>query len=283
LTALLLSAWVMTGTVEAGEYAAVFGIGLCSALVSLWFVRLIPEAESPEERKQSGIPVPWGAMLRYPPFAKLLWFTTVYMTVIGSLGVFTVEYLVVRGKFAESTILLLSGLSFVGALAGLAITAPRLDATGSKPWLRHGLSLMAGVIAGWLLLAAGLLPGWPVLVGMLNFLGGLAGAVFGVANTRIVMGSVPSMGRNHFFAVFTVVSGLGLGGAPMVWGATLDALGTLDVVVGPFVINRYTIYFAALVVLAWLNLRLVSGLHEGAPVVTLPPPTTDARPVAPAE
>jgi MFS family permease len=165
----------------------------------------------------------------------------------------------------------------------LAITAPRLDATGSKPWLRHGLSMMAAVIGGWFLLAAGLLPGWPALVGMLNFVGGLAGALFGVANTRIVMASVPAMGRNHFFAVFTVVSGLGLGGAPMVWGATLDALGTLDVVLGPFVINRYTIYFAALVVLAWLNLRLVSGLHEGAPVVTLPPPTTDARPVASAE
>lgn len=283
LTALLLSAWVMTGTVEAGEYAAVFGIGLCSALVSLWFVRLIPEAESPEERKQSGVPVPWGAMLRYPPFAKLLWFTTVYMTVIGSLGVFTVEYLVVRGKFAESTILLLSGLSFVGALAGSAITAPRLDATGSKPWLRHGISMMAGVITGWLLLASGLLPSWPILVGMLNFLGGLAGAVFGVANTRIVMGSVPAMGRNHFFALFTVVSGLGLGGAPMVWGAMLDALGPLDVVLGPFSINRYVIYFAALVIIGCINLRLVSGLHEGAPVVTLPPTAVDARPVAPAE
>jgi MFS family permease len=194
-----------------------------------------------------------------------------------------VEYLVVRGKFAESTILLLSGLSFVGALAGLAITAPRLDATGSKPWLRHGLSMMAGVIVGWFLLAAGLLPGWPVLVGMLNLLGGLAGAVFGVANTRIVMGSVPAMGRNHFFAVFTVVSGIGLGGAPMVWGAMLDALGPLDIVLGPFSINRYVIYFAALVVLACLNLRLVSGLHEGAPVMTLPPSAVDARPVAPVE
>jgi hypothetical protein len=91
------------------------------------------------------------------------------------------------------------------------------------------------------------------------------------------------MGRNHFFAVFTVVSGLGLGGAPMVWGAMLDALGTLDVVAGPFAIDRYTVYFAALVVLAWLNLRLVSGLHEGAPVVTLPPTAVDARPAVPVE
>lgn len=283
LTALLLSAWVMAGTVEADEYAAVFGIGLVSALVSLWFVRLIPEAESPEDRRRSGIAVPWAAMLRYPPFAKLLWFTTVYMTVIGSLGVFTVEYLVVRGKFSESMILLLSGLSFVGALAGLAITGPRLDAMGSKPWLRHGLILMALVIFGWFLLACGLLPSWPVLVGILNFFGGLGGAVFGVANTRITMGSVPAMGRNHFFALFTVVSGIGLGVAPMVWGAMLDTLGTLDVVVGSFAVNRYSVYFAALAVLAWLALRLIGGLHEGAPIDSAPPAAADARPVAPVE
>jgi MFS family permease len=283
LAALLLSAWVMTGSVEADEYAAVFGIGLVSALISLWFVRRIPEAESAEERKQSGVPVPWAAMLRYPPFAKLLWFTTIYMTVIGSLGVFTVEYLVVRGKFSESMILLLSAWSFVGALAGLAITAPRLDVTGSKPWLRHGLVIMALVIFGWFLLAAGLLPGWGGLVAALNFFGGLAGAIFGVANTRITMGSVPAMGRNHFFALFTVVSGLGLGGAPMVWGAMLDTLGTLDVVLGAMTINRYSVYFAVLVVLAGLALRLIPGLHEGAAIEAAPPTAADARPVAPVE
>ena len=283
LAALLLSAWVMTGSVEADEYAAVFGIGLLSALVSLWFVHRIPEVESAEDRKQSGVAVPWGAMLRFPPFAKLLWFTTIYMTVIGSLGVFTVEYLVVRGKFAESMILLLSAWSFVGALAGLAITAPRLDATGSKPWLRHGLVIMALVILGWFFLASGLLPGWPALVAGLNFFGGLAGAIFGVANTRIMMGSVPAMGRNHFFALFTVVSGLGLGGAPMVWGAMLDTLGTLDVVLGVMTVNRYSVYFAALVVLAWLALRLIPGLHEGAAIEAAPPTATDARPVAPVE
>ena len=283
LAALLLSAWVMTGSVEADEYAAVFGIGLLSALVSLWFVHRIPEVESAEDRKQSGVAVPWGAMLRFPPFAKLLWFTTIYMTVVGSLGVFTVEYLVVRGKFAESTILLLSAWSFVGALAGLAITAPRLDATGSKPWLRHGLVIMALVILGWFFLASGLLPGWPALVAGLNFFGGLAGAIFGVANTRIMMGSVPAMGRNHFFALFTVVSGLGLGGAPMVWGAMLDTLGTLDVVLGVMTVNRYSVYFAALVVLAWLALRLIPGLHEGAAIEAAPPTATDARPVAPVE
>ena len=283
LVALLVSAWVMAGTVEAGEYAAVFGIGLLSALVSLWFIRRIPEADSPEERRRSGVAVPWGAMLRHPPFARLLWFTTVYMTVIGSLGVFTVEYLVVRERFNEGMILLLGGWAFAGALAGLALTGPRLDATGSKPWLRGALILLTGVIGGWLLLAAGVLPGWAMLVGVLNFCGGLGGAIFGVANTRIIMGSVPAMGRNHFFALFTVISGLGLGGAPIAWGALLDVLGTFEVSAWGLSANRYSIYFLSLMLLAGWDYYLAARLHEGAAVEDMPPPAAEARPVAPVE
>lgn len=283
LTALLASAWVMAGKADPHEYAAVFGIGFVAAVASLWFIRRIPEVESPEERRRSGVAVPWAAMLRFPPFARLLGFTTFYMAVIGSLGVFTVEFLVVRGKFSEGAILLLGGMAFVGALAGLALAGPRLDATGSKPWLRGSLLVFVAVISGWLLLAAKIVPSLPLLVGVLNFAGGLAGAVFGVANTRIIMGSVPIMGRNHFFALFTVVSSLGLGGAPMAWGAILDLLGPLDVVTGGVAVDRYTVYFGVLTALAIFDWWLASFLHEGANGGPAPEPAAEPRPVVPTE
>jgi hypothetical protein len=283
LTALLASAWVMAGTADPGDYAAVFGLGFAAALASLWFIQRIPEIDSPEDRRRSGIAVPWAAMLRFPPFARLLGFTTFYMAVIGSLGVFTVEFLVAREKFAEGTILLLSSLAFVGALAGLALAGPRLDATGSKPWLRASLVVFVLVITGWLVLAARLLPSLPWLVGLLNFAGGLAGAVFGVANTRIIMGSVPIMGRNHFFALFTVVSSLGLGGAPMAWGAILDLLGPLDTAAGGISIDRYTVYFGVLATLAVFDWWLASFLQEGAEGGPAPEPAAEPRPMMPPE
>jgi len=283
LVALLVSGWVMAGTVEAAEYAAVFAIGLVAAAASLWFIRRIPDAQSPEDRRRSGAPVPWGAMLRHPPFARLLWFTTFYMTVIGSLGVFTVEFLAVRGGYAESLILLLGGLTFAGALAGLAWAGPRLDATGSKLWLHRALALFAAVIGGWFMLAASSAPAAPWIVGLFNFLGGLAGAVFGVANTRIVMGSVPAMGRNHFFALFTVVSSLGLGIAPVFWGAALDALKGFAWSGDGWLLDRYGIYFGSLVLLALVDLLLVRRLHEGAPGESPWPAATEVRPAAPVE
>lgn len=264
LTALLASAAVIGKQARPAEYAAVFGLGVLAALASLWFIRRVPDCDSPEELRRSAVRVPWGAMLAHPPFARLLAFSVLYMVVTGSLGVFTVEYLVVREKFPESTILLLSSLAFGGALTGLAMAGPAIDRSGSKPWLGRALGLQAAVIAGWWLLAGGVAPAWPVMIGGLNFLGGLGGALFGLANTRIIMGSFPHMGRNHFFALFTVVTSMGLGGAPVAWGAMLDTLGTMDEAVGGISINRYSVYFLALFVLALVARAFVGSLHEGA-------------------
>jgi MFS family permease len=150
--------------------------------------------------------------------------------------------------------------------------------------LGRALSLFIVVIAGWLLVAARGQPAAPWAVGVLNFTGGLAGAVFGVANTRIVMGSVPVMGRNHFFALFTVVSSLGLGAAPVAWGAMLDAVGARQWELGTWVLDRYAVYFAALTLLAVVDRLLVGRLHEGGPDPLIPlPPSVEVRPVAPVE
>ena len=266
--ALIVSSWMSSGQPDPNHYAAVFGVGSVSALISLWFIRRIPEGHSAEEMRRSAVPVPWLAMLKHAPFARLLVFSLLSSAVIGGLGVFTVEFLAVKEKFGENTILFLGALTFVGALAGLALTGPWLDETGSKPWMARALLLFEVAVAGWLLLAGGLLPAWKSVVGILNLLGGIAGAMLGVAGTRILMGSVPVMGRNHFFALYAVLSGLALGGAPMAWGALLDLLGSLDIVFGAFHLNRYTVYFAAILVLAlwvrWLSARL----HEGVPAET---------------
>jgi MFS family permease len=263
--ALVASSWMISKQADAIRYAAVFGLGALAAVVSLWFIRRIPEGHSAEEMRRSAMPVPWLAMMKHAPFARLLVFSLLYSTVIGGLGVFTVEFLAVQEKFAENTILVLGSLAFVGALAGLGLTGPWLDETGSKPWMRRALLLFELAVLGWLLLAGGILPAWNSVVGALNLLSGVAGAMFGVASTRIVMGSVPVMGRNHFFALYAVLSGLALGLAPMAWGAVLDALRSLDIPVSGFHINCYTIYFASILLLAFWVRWLSSRLHEGVP------------------
>lgn len=264
LVSLLLSAVVMTGQVDPWEFSLVFLVSAIGGTISLWFIRRIPDAAADESRKRSSQKVPWGAMLRYPPFRELIVFNLLFMAVIGSLGVFTVEYLRDESRIDIATILYLSAFSFLGALVVLPVSGPMVDRTGSKPLLRIALTLYALVIAVWFLIAAGVVPCWPAAVAVLNFCSGAASANYNLANVRITMATMPEMGRNHFFALFTVITGLGLGASPVVWGVTLDAIGSYEAVTGALHWGRHSIYFLALLVIMVVAFAYISRLHESA-------------------
>jgi hypothetical protein len=137
-----------------------------------------------------------------------------------------------------------------------------IDAVGSKPVLRVALTGFVVVVSGWCLIAANVIPCTIWTVAALNFLTGLAGANFNLANLRIVMSAIPEMGRNHFFALFTVITSLGLGAAPIAWGVTLDAIGTYEMVTGWFTWRKHSIYFAALIPPLLVAIGLVNILQE---------------------
>lgn len=265
LVALGISAVLLAGKVDAWEYALVFLVSALAATVSLWFIQRIPEATATETIRKSSEPVPWRTILGYPPFRELLVFNLVFMAVVGSLGVFTVEYLKEYAKLDASAILGLSTLGILGALATLTVAGRITDAVGSKPVLSASLILFGLVIGGWLLVAAGMLPPSHVVIGLLNLVSGFAGAGFGLANTRIVMATMPEMGRNHFFALFTVITSLGLGAAPIAWGISLDFIGTFELITGDFHWRRHSIYFATLFLMNLAAVALIARLHEARP------------------
>ena len=262
LLALVASALVMTGRVDSWEYSLVFLLSAIGATVSLWFIRQIPEVEASETVRNSSQPVPWKQIIAYPPFRALLVFNLIFMAVIGSLGVFTVEYLREFPKFDVSLVLYLSGLSFIGALVSLPFVGRLVDDAGSKPVMAGALGLFCVVIFGWFLVAAGVLPCSMWVIGSLNFLAGIAGANFNLANVRIIMATMPEMGRNHFFALFTVITSLGLGAAPVVWGISLDVIGTYEAVTGAFHWRRHSIYFLILFFLNIVAITFIRHLHE---------------------
>jgi len=262
LVALVASAFVMTGRVDPWEYAAVFALSATGATISLFCIRKIPEAQGDGVVMRSSQSVPWREILSYLPFRELLVFNIIFMAVIGSLGVFTVEYLREFPKFDISLVLYLSGVSFIGALVSLPFIGKLVDDVGSKPVMAGALGLFSLVIFGWFLVAAGVVPCTMWVIAGLNFVAGVAGANFSLANVRIIMATMPEMGRNHFFALFTVITSLGLGAAPIIWGVSLDVLGTFEVVTGAFHWKRHSIYFLALFFLNILAMTFIRRLHE---------------------
>jgi len=262
LFSLVVSAIVMTGHVDNWEYSLVFLVSAFGGAVSLYFIKRIPDAPAGDVTSRSAQAVPWRAMIQYKPFFQLLVFNLLFMVVIGGVGVFSVEYLREFPNFQPDLILYLSGVTFVGPILSLLLTGRVIDQVGSKLVLRLALGGFVVVISGWWLVAADVIPCTIWVIAGINFLAGLAGANFNLANLRITMSTIPEMGRNHFFALFTVITSLGLGASPIVWGVTLDAIGTYEWAADWFTWRRHSIYFAALIPALACAIWLINFLHE---------------------
>jgi MFS family permease len=90
----------------------------------------------------------------------------------------------------------------------------------------------------WVVVTSGLVPAHYLFVGFNYLILGVAGGLFSIANTRIAMDTMPEMGRNHFFALFTVFASLSLGLAPIFWGVFLDTLGKKEFSIGFFQVEK---------------------------------------------
>jgi MFS family permease len=125
----------------------------------------------------------------------------------------------------------------------------RIDRFGSLPTIRGSILLFTGVLAVWFAMAAEVIdPSWGLVL-FLNFTGGIAVAAFNMANLHLAMAVVPESGKNHFFAVTTVVTGLGLALVPVLWGWLLDALAGIDLPLGLCHVTRYSVYFLGITLL----------------------------------
>jgi MFS family permease len=144
----------------------------------------------------------------------------------------------------------------------LWLLGSRLDHLGSKPILTFCFAGWLGVLIGWICLAGGV---WPVklsIVVVLQVCMGLLAALVSMSNTRLAMAIIPAMGRNHFFAIYSVVGNVTLGLAPIGWGLLIDAVGARSPVWLGLAWTRYTIFFAAVAVLYLITLCLARRLDE---------------------
>ena len=262
LLAMVLSTVVLWNNAKAWHFALLFFLSACAATLSLFFIRLVPEVEVGEQVRTSSQPVPWGAMLKYPPFTRLLIFTVVYNWVIGGLAAFIVGFLQHIGGFSDGMILGCNMFAFIGAAISVQLVSGLMNRTGTKPILRIALVCYFWAVICWLLISSELLTTTPLMVVLIYLILGVAGGLFGIANTRIAMDTMPLMGRNHFFALFTVFTSISLGLAPICWGIFLDCVGHTQFQLGLFHVNRYSLYFLMLTVLVVVTFILANPLVE---------------------
>jgi MFS family permease len=258
----LVAAGSLVGTPGPWQFAVLFAFSAVMGAISLTFLKRIPDADMPEEAGGSRTRVPWLAMISHPPFKKLLWEVFGYSVAYGGMTAFTVAFLRADCGMSEGTILLVTSVSFLGGLSSLWFLGSRLDRLGSKPVLTFSFAAWCAVLAGWILIAG---RAWPVtlwILLLLQFLMGLLAALVQMSNTRFAMAVIPVMGRNHFFAIYSVFNNVTLGVAPVAWGLMIDAVGARAPVWLGLSWNRFTLFFAAAGLAYLVTMGLARRLHE---------------------
>lgn len=258
----VLAAFCLGKNPHPWQFALLFLFSAAMGATSLTFLKRIPESATPDVVRSSNIAVPWREMLRYAPFRKLLRMVVAWSAAYGGMTVFTVSFLKVKVAMPEGTILLVNSVSFLGGLSSLWFLGSRLDHLGSKPVLTFSFVAWLFIAAGWALLAGKLWTPWLSLILVLQVLMGLCAALVSMSNTRLAMAVVPVMGRNHFFAIYSVLANVSLGLAPILWGLFIDAVGTQERAWLGFQWNRYSIFFATVALVLVIAIALARDLEE---------------------
>lgn len=244
LVAFLIAALCLGASPAPWQFSALFAFSAIAGAISLLYLRRIPDVPIPESVKSSREPVPYREISRFPPFRKLLRMNLAWGTAYGGLAAFTVAYLKGNTPIPESGILFIMSASYIGGLSSLWFLGSRLDRLGSRPVLMFSLGGWVVIITAWFLIAAGVLPPITALLVVIQLAMGLANALVNMANTRLAMLIAPAMGRDHFFAIFSVVANVTLGIAPVLWGFLIDAIGDRRTVWHGLEWNRYSVFFA---------------------------------------
>lgn len=261
--AFLISALVLGERPRAMQFSGLFLISGINGIISLYFLKRIPDVPVPEEVRTSRQPVPWLAMWEHPPFKKLLIMNLGWSMAYGGISAFSVAFLKTQTTMSESTILIVSSMFFLGALMSLWF-GRRMDQLGSKPVMIFASLLWICIIAVWLLLAGKYIAPLPQLILALQFCMGLGASVFNMANVRLAMVVTPQMGRNHFFALYSVVANLSLGLSPVLWGILIDLFLDLNVDWHGFNWNRYAIFYLGVGLMFAVTTYLKIKLEEPA-------------------
>lgn len=260
---IVMSAFALGEQPAPWQFTALYVFSAAMGATSLVFLKRIPDVAPPAEaQRDSGEPVPWLAISAHPPFRKLLRMNVAWALAVGGLGAFTTAWLKTEGGLSEGQVLLVTSAAYLGGLSSLWLLGPRLDRLGSRPMMLFCMTAWLLIAGGWMALAGrALQPTLPVLLA-LQFLMGLAAALVNMANVRLAMAIIPVMGRDHFFALFSVVGSLMMGLSPILWGVLIDSLRGLDVAWHGFALNRYSLFFALTGLVFVVTFGLCQRLEE---------------------
>lgn len=245
LGAMLLAAGLLGPTSPGWAYAAVFAVSFLGGAASLWYLSRIPDVPPADDRPPPGSR-PWGAMLRHPPFARVLIFDAVVLTAFAGSGVLWIPLARDLYGVPDRFVLFMTALWAVMTAVGSPVVGRTLDRVGSRPVLALALLVLVVHFGTWAALGARAIPlDWRSVL-LVQGTAAMGVILFTLSNTRLVMSTVPGMGRSHFLALFSVTNSLFLGLLPVFWGMAADGFGDWSAAWGRWEWNKFSVLYVVL-------------------------------------
>ncbi len=253
LLAIALSSLALGYTESESRYAFVFGLSFLGATASLLFLRAIPDVPAPEEARSRRSP-PWREMVSYAPFRQLLIYNLIHTAAIAGAGVFWIPLL--RDHFHKSDSFILMLVVIMSGLAALCMAAAMriVDKVGSRPLLAVSGTFMILHFGLWGAAGAGAMPLNLATAFLIQACAAVGHALLHMPTTRLLLATVPALGRSHFLAIFTSTNALVGGFTPVAWGLLLDGLAGWRRQTGFWTWNNYSLLYGLLILLIALGL-----------------------------
>lgn len=267
VSALLLNSYFLREGSSLYAFGGIFLFSFAAAMASLYFLRKIPDVPVEATPYSSG-KVPWREMLFYPPFFKFMVFNVIANSAFAAAGVFWIPMFRDLFHFSSSKSLLLASLSVFVSACSLFAFGKIIDRVGSRPIIALGLIFFALHFIGWACTASGVLPLTMTWLILIQISAGLCGSLYNLGNTRMLMSIVPSMGRSHFFALFSVIVSLVLGIMPVLWGIVLDSLSNWHAVMWGWEWNKYSFLYVILALTMIVSQYYLHRLDEARAMPT---------------
>ncbi len=267
LGTMILAAFYLLRPEARFAYGLLFFASFLAAIVSLWFLRRIPDVPVPHSSENSER-APYKEMLLHPPFFRLLVYNVVFLVAQAGSGVFWIPML--RDSFAATDSLILGMMVLSSAVSAVCLwgSGHLIDRVGSRPLLGLATLIFVLHLCCWCSVAARVLPFNLAAILLIQFTAGISISLFNLANTRLVMATVPPMGRSHFFALYTVVTSLVSGVFPIFWGMLLDALAGWGAWWSKWQWNQYSVSYGAAAIITIIALALRNRLSESRAMTT---------------
>ena len=220
-------------------FSLIFGAAIAASLISLWFLRRLPEGGRPEPVHPLRLARRALQLCTRPShYQRFLWFQLLYATVGFAFIPFSTYYLKTTLDYSQSTVLGFNALQFTGMSAVGMVLRIWVDRVGAKPFFLLSHVATTAFLIFWLCLVA-----YPaVLAPFLApafVLVGVAQAMFMTATNKYI----PQICRRREMALSASVLGalVGFFGglAATAWGFLLK-----DEATGLIVRERFVLYFA---------------------------------------